>query len=457
MGCEDQPEDLDGDGHQPEACGGDDCDDTNPNSYLGATEICDGDDNDCDTEIDEGFGAYRDPCVTDVDCCSNNCVNDICDFPAGACLPEFSVCTVDGDCCSDSCGPDIAGVLRCQSDTICLGEGAVCTRATDCCSMYCSGGVCATGGLCIPDGEVCSIDEDCCGSFCDAGICDADAGSCSPLGEICSSPGNCCSNVCIEVQPGEARCNYHSECFDEGEHCLSDSDCCNCMCEADGLCGSPGACSTAYESCGGWGECCSRLCVIEPSGTGVCRFISGCLSEGELCDPSCDRTCAACCSGECEIKTTGGLETHRCTKGGSCLPAGHVCGGSGTSNCCEGGSDQCRLTRTGITRCFGPMYPGDCLADDSPCAFSDQCCSGNCLPEANGDLFCRAACRGLGEACTASADCCVDPIILKCEDCTCVESERDCVDIGNPCETTGECCYGVCDDDGGTDTFCVLN
>ncbi len=34
---------------------GDDCDDTNDNIFLGATEECDGVDNDCDTEIDEGL------------------------------------------------------------------------------------------------------------------------------------------------------------------------------------------------------------------------------------------------------------------------------------------------------------------------------------------------------------------------------------------------------------------
>ncbi len=43
--------DLDGDGHIDEACGGDDCDDTNPETYDGAPEICDGLDNDCDGNL----------------------------------------------------------------------------------------------------------------------------------------------------------------------------------------------------------------------------------------------------------------------------------------------------------------------------------------------------------------------------------------------------------------------
>jgi hypothetical protein len=46
--------DSDGDGYVASASGGDDCDDSDPTVYPGATEVSDGKDNDCDGAVDEG-------------------------------------------------------------------------------------------------------------------------------------------------------------------------------------------------------------------------------------------------------------------------------------------------------------------------------------------------------------------------------------------------------------------
>ena len=45
--------DADGDGFDAGVVGGDDCDDTDPLSYPDGTEVCDGEDNDCDGTVDE--------------------------------------------------------------------------------------------------------------------------------------------------------------------------------------------------------------------------------------------------------------------------------------------------------------------------------------------------------------------------------------------------------------------
>jgi hypothetical protein len=55
--CESECPDEDGDGHDEASCGGDDCDDTRAEISPDATEVCDGDDNDCDGMTDEELRA----------------------------------------------------------------------------------------------------------------------------------------------------------------------------------------------------------------------------------------------------------------------------------------------------------------------------------------------------------------------------------------------------------------
>jgi hypothetical protein len=83
--------DADNDGHIDELYGGDDCDDSDPTTYLNAPELCDGLDNDCDGTADDGltFITYYED--NDGDGFGTTVSTTECEKPAG-------YATKDGDC-----------------------------------------------------------------------------------------------------------------------------------------------------------------------------------------------------------------------------------------------------------------------------------------------------------------------------------------------------------------------
>jgi len=98
-------EDADGDGATDMACGGTDCDDSDPDRYPGATEICDpeGVDEDCDLTTFGSLDADDDGAVAATCCNGDRCGSD-CDDSDPETYPDATeICDdVDNDCDGES-------------------------------------------------------------------------------------------------------------------------------------------------------------------------------------------------------------------------------------------------------------------------------------------------------------------------------------------------------------------
>lgn len=216
--------DDDGDGVSSAACGGADCDDADPSRYPGATEVCDGDDEDCDDTTfggdADGDGHPSNACCSGAACgadcddaredvnplateACNGGIDDDCDGLAdaddGACVPcaagylGFDGNCVDVDECATAgfCGTGAAGCANVPGSYVC-----------NCAPGYAPASL--VGGRCA------NVDE-CAGPSnpCGAGACTDNAGS-----YLCACP----AGYRLEVTP-IVTCAEVDECAERRDDC----------------------------------------------------------------------------------------------------------------------------------------------------------------------------------------------------------------------------------------------
>lgn len=255
--------DKDGDGHPPPVCGGDDCNDDDGDTYPGALEDCDGEDQDCDP-----LNELESSCATPYFICQ-----DLDPVQCG-CDPAEVVCP-------GTCGP----IDFTTNNTHCGDCATVCPSGTSCSSGDCE---CNNPALDLCNGSCLNFqnDESHCGDC--TTTCTANA-TCVNGDCVCAAGLEECGGTCVNTNTSEVHCGgcnspcagptptcSNGACTDECDPpCSFDEYCEDGMCWGEPVCGNdcgngvvePDPGTGCHEECDDGnevdGDGCSALCLFE--------------------------------------------------------------------------------------------------------------------------------------------------------------------------------------------------
>ena len=402
-----------------------DCDDNDKTVYPGATEVCDGKDNNCDSQVDNGQNL-----------CSGGatCVNGIC---VSNCNPA---CGSGFQCRNNQCVENNCYGLGCPTGKVCLNSACVdnpCSGITCNSGEYCRGGKCikTCSGVTCPSGETCkegTCSKDACvgvscptGQYCDQGTCKPSqcGGVVCTNGRICQpSTGKCIDDPCAYMT------------CPSGQYCRSGScfnDPCQGRCKSNETCWGGGFCvpnNCYFSGCPTGQKCIGGTCVQDRCANKTC-------ATGEFCrNGNCIKSCASVTCGTGQICQDGKCVTNSCA-GVSC-PSGETC----LSGKCV--KDPCTKVACGIgQRC--DVATGTCVADPCyvvTCPQGQVCQNGSCFQSS-----CKNSCKA-GYVCFSGS--CVENscYYFGCsQGYICVQGRCVTNPCGNKQCNAGEYCYqGQC-------------
>jgi len=475
-GCVDEDEDGYGEGTE---CLGPDCDDANPDAHPGLeADPCDGADNDCDDSTDEDFVAEAcgvGACASESRCDGGEIIDCVPKDPE----PDDATCDGEDDNCNGEVDEDYVaegcGVGACASESACA-EGVEAP--------------CEPGAPAADDATCDEIDDDCDGEVdddfpvehCGEGACAAQS-RCA-VGEILVCvPG--------ERADRDATCDgFDDDCDGETDEdyapegcgvgaCASESTCIDGVeeaCEAGDPVGDDDAtCDAIDDNCNGETD---EDYAPQQCGEGACLAESRCVNGEELdCEPfepgeRIDATCddvdddcdgrldedyapVGCGDGVCAAESAceGGAEV-ACEPGDALSADDATC--DGVDDDCSGENDEDYLAAAcGVGACASISHctdgveeacaPRQALSDvDVTCDGVDDNCNGETDEDYAPDDCGVGACAAVS-ACAAGVELACEPgDRLADDDATCDGVDDDCDGLVDEDYVPEDCGVGAC-------------
>jgi len=434
-------EDLDAYG-QGIGCDGTDCNDADETINPGASELCDGVDNNCNDTTDE----------PPTDCASGRCTDrgdgTFESVESASCADAMCVSGTLTDCALFSCEDGAESGNHCATgcDPAGTGDDDLFCIAT----AHCDAAACVADE---PNGGVCDEDSDCGSGHCDGGFC-CDSGACCIADAGCGGNTLTCDNMTTcQGTRGDATCISNTCTVMTGiaddTSCGSDIVAIDCGLYLPALCDgtadqTPPSCATSCTldtECIPTSHCDLGSCVPDRPAGGTCGRNEDCQDGLSCVDGVC---CTSDCTGICQSCNVAGSE-------GACTPIpartdpdtecrGFSCGSYYTGFTAD---DICRLradVSDDLATCNGG---GACLAESDICPTQ---------PAATTQVDCDDNCQ------TPTAGTCSGMLAGGCDN---LDNAADTVTCGTgACQRTVQHCVGgvetVCAPGGGATEVCNL-